>query len=56
MENETIIMAVTIVKMTESARERGCDPVVCASPETLLVVGRLCQALGIRPPSVLTRH
>lgn len=58
MENESdqVIQALAILSMTQAARERGCDLVVCSSPETLTMVGNLCHAFGIQPPSVLTEH
>lgn len=57
MENETnqVVQALAILSMTEAARERDCDIIIYASPETAVIVGRLCAAFGIKPPSLLAR-
>lgn len=57
MESETdqVIQALAILSMTQAARERDCDLVISASPETAVIVGRLCAAFGIKPPSLLAR-
>jgi hypothetical protein len=53
-ELNQITQVISIMAMTEAARKRGYDPVVCASPEVVRMLERMCAVLGVTPPHITT--